>query len=106
MERKGKKNTEKELTVRTVKRPISARGRIFKRLVTKKFGQRAVVEFERTVRVPKYERFTKKKTRLHARIPDNMEIHVGDVVRIRECRPLSKIVHSIVIEKLNVEEEK
>jgi len=48
------------------------------------------------VRFPKYERFAKKKTRLHARIPHDMTIHVGDLVRVRECRPLSKIIHFMV----------
>ena len=75
---------------------ISLRGRSFKGTIIKKFPKRIVVELERTVRIAKYERFTKKKTRLHARIPENMDLHVGDLVKVRECRPLSKIIHFIV----------
>lgn len=82
---------------------VGTRGRTFQGHVTKKFPKRAVIEFERTVYVPKYERYYKKKTRLHARIPEEMEVSVGDYVKIRECRPLSKIIHFIVVEKVNPE---
>jgi len=81
---------------------MSTRGRTFEGVVIKKFPKRVVIEFERTVFVKKYERFFRKKTRLHARLPDSMEsqINVGDHIKIRECRPLSKIIHFIVIEKI------
>ena len=97
-----KKKVEKKVGVKSL---VGTRGRTFKGHITKKFGHRAVIEFERTVKVPKFERFTKKKTRIHARIPEGMELQVGDLVSARECRPLSKIVHFIVIEKV-VKQEK
>lgn len=77
---------------------VATRGRVFQGHVTKAFPRRVVVEFERTIYVPKYERFTKDKTRLHARIPEGMQVAVGDHVKVRECRPLSKIIHFVVIE--------
>lgn len=80
--------------------PISVRGRIFEGFVTKKFPTRVVVEFERTAYVPKYQRFYKKRTRLHARLPHALEVNVGDYIRIQECRPLSKIIRFVVIEKV------
>ena len=79
---------------------IATRGRTFQGKVVKKFDKRVVVEFERTVKVPKYERFAKKRTRLHARIPEGLEVKEGDHVKIRECRPLSKIIHFQVVEIL------
>lgn len=79
---------------------IPTRGRVFEGTVVKKFPKRVVVVFERTVFVPKYQGFYRKKTKLHARLPDNIEINVGDYIKIRECRPLSKIIHFIVIEKI------
>ncbi len=91
---KGKKAEQTANTVET----SSTRGRIFEGFVTKKFLTRVVIEFERTVFVKKYERFYKKKTKLHARIPPKFEVNVGDYVKIQECRPLSKIIHFIVIE--------
>lgn len=87
---------------------VKTRGRIFEGFVTKKFPRRVVIEFERTVYVRKYERFYRKKTRLHARLPAKMEsqINVGDYVKIQETRPLSKIIHFIVIEKVTKEAAK
>lgn len=79
---------------------IPTRGRIFEGTVTKKFPKRVVIEFERTVYVRKYERYYKKKTKLHARLPDSINVEVGDYIKIQECRPLSKIIHFIVIGKI------
>lgn len=81
---------------------VATRGRVFEGTVAKKFPRRVVIEFERTVYVQKYERFYRKRTRLHARLPKEMEdkINVGDYIKIKECRPLSKIIHFIVVEKI------
>jgi len=95
MEQKEKKRLEgKKKAVGTV----STRGRTFQGKVTKRFEKRVVIDFERTLRVPKYERFMKRNTKLHARIPEGMEVSVGDVVKVKECRPLSKIIHFQIIE--------
>lgn len=81
---------------------ISVRGRIFQGKVIRKFPMRVTIEFERTVKIPKYERFMKKRTRIHARLPDQFadQIAVGDIIKVQECRPLSKIVHFMVVEKV------
>jgi len=92
---KEKKEKEKKEEAKSV---VGTRGRTFEGIITKKFPTRVVVELRRTVRIPKYERFFKKKTRLHARIPEGMELNEGDLVKVRECRPLSKIIHFIVVE--------
>ena len=44
----------------------------------------------------------KKKTKIHARLPDCLrdEIEIGDYIEVRECRPLSKIIHSCVVRKI------
>ena len=87
---------------------IGTRGRIFKGTVIKKFPKRVVIEFERTIYIKKYERYSKRKTKLHARLPDEMikEINIGDYIEIRECRPISKIIHFIVIKKIDKGEGK
>jgi len=92
------KQSQKEKKKEGRKEVVRTRGRTFQGGVVKKFEKRAVIEFSRTVKIPKYERFAKKKTRLHARIPEGMDIHVGDIVKIRETRPLSKIIHFMVTE--------
>lgn len=80
---------------------VSARGRIYQGRVVKKFPTRVAIELERTVYVKKYERYYKKKTRLHAKLPENIDVKIGDIVKVQESRPLSKIIHFIVIQKIN-----
>ena len=82
---------------------ISLRGRTFKGTVIKKFPKRVVIEFERTIFVRKYERYSRRKTKLHARLPDCVkeDIQIGDYVEIKECRPISKIIHFVVVGMVN-----
>ncbi len=84
---------------------ISLRGRTFSGTVIKKFPKRIVIEFERTIYIKKYERYSKRKTKLHARVPDCMakDINLGDYVEIKECRPISKIIHFVVTGKADKE---
>ncbi len=86
---------------------LKARGKIFKGKVISKNQKRVAIEFERMVYVRKYERYSKSKTKMHARLPRCMDkdIQIGDLIRIQECRPLSKIIHFVVLEKLNSEEK-
>lgn len=84
---------------------LKARGRVFEGIVKKKFPKRIVIEFERTIYNNKYERYMKKKTKIHARLSDCINVNVGDLIRIRECKPLSKIIHFVVVEKLKDREE-
>ncbi|MEK6915157.1 MAG: 30S ribosomal protein S17 [Nanoarchaeota archaeon] len=85
---------------------VGTRGRTFDGTVIKKFDRRAVVEFDRTVKVPKYERFMRKRTRIHSRIPDGIQVNVGDYVKVRECRPLSKMIHSVIVQIIKESKEK
>ncbi len=82
---------------------ISLRGRSFKGKVIKKFPKRIVISFERTIYIKKYERYSKRKTKLHARLPDCMskDINLGDYVEIKECRPISKIIHFVTTKKIS-----
>jgi len=86
---------------------ISLRGRIFRGKVIKKFPRRVAIEFEKTLFIKKYERYAKKKTKLHARLPHCLEnsIDIGDYIEIKECRPISKIIHFIVTQKISTTEE-
>jgi len=105
-QKKPEKQQEKKTPSSNSKFAVGTRGRIFEGHVVKKFPKRVVIEAERTLFIPKYERFLTRKTRVHARLQDNMDINVGDYVKARECRPLSKITHHIVVEKVKSAEEK
>jgi small subunit ribosomal protein S17 len=87
---------------------LRMRGRNFEGKVIRKFPKRIVIEFERTVYIRKYERYQKSRTKIHARLPDcmNDKVSIGDWVRVRECRPLSKIIHFVVTEKIRDAESK
>ncbi|MCK5149915.1 30S ribosomal protein S17 [Candidatus Pacearchaeota archaeon] len=87
---------------------LKIRGRVFKGRIIKKFHKRIVIEFERMIYVRKYERYAKSKTKIHARLPICMEkkVEVGDLVKVQECRPLSKIIHFVFIEKIKGGDEK
>ncbi|MDO8623008.1 MAG: 30S ribosomal protein S17 [archaeon] len=109
---KNKKKTngnkiEKNI-VGTAEIKVGTRGRIFEGTVIKKFPKRVAIEFERMIYVRKYERYSKSRTKIHARLPIKIEdeINVGDYIQVQECRPLSKIIHFIVIKKIRSKEEK
>ncbi|HJM50495.1 MAG TPA: 30S ribosomal protein S17 [Alphaproteobacteria bacterium] len=49
-----------------------------------------VVEVERRIKHPLYKKFIRRSKKVHAHDPDNTAKQ-GDKVRIRECRPISKL---------------
>ena len=78
---------------------LKLRGRIFQGKVIKKLHGRVTISFERMMKIPKYERYEKRRTKLHARLPDCMkdDVQVGDLIKIAETRPLSKMIHFVVV---------
>ncbi len=87
---------------------LKTRGRTFLGIVISKNTKRIAIEFERMIYIRKYERYAKSKTKIHARLPTCMtkDINIGDSIKIAECRPLSKIIHFVVVEKLKDSEDK
>jgi len=87
---------------------VKVRGRVYEGRVTKKLPSRILIELERMIYSSKFERYYKSRTKIHAHLSKCMEneIHVGDLIRIQECRPLSKIIHFVVIKKIKSGEEK
>ncbi|KTC66890.1 30S ribosomal protein S17 [Legionella birminghamensis] len=59
------------------------------RVVSDKMQKTIVVLVERTVKHPKYGKIMKRRTKLHAH-DEKQVCKIGDTVRIRETRPLSK----------------
>lgn len=68
------------------------------KVVSAKMHKTVVVEWERRVLLPKFERYTKKTSRISAHNPENINAKEGDVVLIAETRPLSKTKNFIVVE--------
>ena len=59
------------------------------RVVSDKMDKSITVEIERRVKHPIYGKFVRKTTKVHAH-DENNECHIGDVVVVEQCRPLSK----------------
>ncbi|CAD6511253.1 30S ribosomal protein S17 [Candidatus Profftia tarda] len=59
------------------------------RIVSDKMEKSVVVIIERMVKHPIYGKFIKRTTKLHVHDEKN-ECNIGDIVEIRECRPISK----------------
>jgi len=79
---------------------IVTHGRQFEGVVISARAQKTVtVEWERRKFVTKFERYLKARTRVKAHNPDTIAAVEGDIVVIRECRPLSKTKNIVVVEK-------
>jgi small subunit ribosomal protein S17 len=59
------------------------------RVVSNKMDKTITVYIERKVKHPLYGKFVKRSTKLHAHDESN-QCAEGDVVTIRQCRPISK----------------
>ncbi|MDP5293354.1 30S ribosomal protein S17 [Oceanimonas sp. CHS3-5] len=59
------------------------------RVVSDKMDKSITVAINRFVKHPIYGKYIKRTTKLHVH-DENNECKAGDVVSIRECRPLSK----------------
>ncbi|MDH3365371.1 MAG: 30S ribosomal protein S17 [Thermoplasmata archaeon] len=68
-------------------------------VVSMKMQGTVAVEREHLKYIPKYERYEKRTSRYLAHLPPCMQMNHGDKVSIMECRPLSKRVSYVVIEK-------
>ena len=63
--------------------------RLTGRVVSDRMEKSVVVMIERRERHPIYGKYMKRSTNLHAHDETN-QAHIGDLVSIEECRPISK----------------
>ncbi len=68
-------------------------------VVSNKMDKTVIVKVERRVMDPLYKKFVTRSKRLAAHDEKNA-FAVGDLVRIEECRPLSRRKRFSVVEKL------
>jgi len=77
---------------------IRLRGRVFKgRVIRDSMRKTVVVEWQRSVLIPKYERFERKRSRIKAHNPSCVNAKKGDIVKIAECRPISKTKSFVIV---------
>lgn len=79
---------------------LSIRGKILQGVVaSSKMSKTVVVERDTLHYVPKYMRYEKRHSRINAHNPPCIDAKEGDKVRVAECRPLSKTVAFVIIER-------
>jgi len=67
------------------------------RVVSNKMNKSVTILVERLVKHPLYGKYIRRSTKLHAHDEENT-CNEGDVVRVSECRPLSKTKNWRVVE--------
>lgn len=109
--KKGKKKNRSNTSCADPKCPfhgnLKVRGREFEGRVIRKLPKRITIQFERIVKVNKYDRYKRENTKIQARLPDckKGEVEEGDKVRIGECKPLSKTIHHVYLKNLDKTKE-
>lgn len=79
---------------------LAVRGQIIEgSVVTVKMNKTVVVERDYLKYQKKYERYEKRTSRYSVHAPACLELKVGDQVTIMECRPISKTVAFVAVEK-------
>jgi small subunit ribosomal protein S17 len=79
---------------------LAVRGRILEGdVVSAKMDKTVVVRRDYLYYVPKYKRYERRHGHVSAHNPPCLEVKDGDRVKIAECRPLSKTVSFVVVEK-------
>lgn len=85
---------------------ISVRGNVFVgRVKSAKPSKTAIIEREITIRVPKYERYKKVRTRVYAHNPECINAKENDIVMVGETRKLSKTKSFVVLKVVGRKEE-
>lgn len=67
------------------------------KVISDKMQKTIVVVVERTVKHPKYGKIMRRRTKLHAH-DENQVCKIGNTVKIRESRPLSKMKSWVLVE--------
>lgn len=80
---------------------LKTRGMTFQGIVVStKASKTAVIAIQYVRAVPKYERFEKLRSKIHAHVPECMSVNVGDFVEAVECRRISKTKARVVTKVL------
>lgn len=69
------------------------------KVISDKMDKSVTVLLERQVKHPLYKKYIRRSTKLHVHDEKN-ECSIGDMVAIRECRPISKTKSWTLVEVL------
>ena len=80
---------------------LSTRGRILEGVVVSaKMDKTAVIRQDYLHYVPKFLRYERRHSRISCHNPPCIDAEEGNRVRVAECRPISKTVSFVIVEKL------
>jgi len=83
---------------------LSIRGRVLDGVViSAKMDKTVVIRRDYQFYVPKFKRYERRHSHINAHNPPCINVKEGERAKISECRPLSKTVSFVVVER--VEEE-
>ena len=83
---------------------LKCRGKTFIcTVISVKMQKTATLVWERKHFLMKYERYEKRRSVVKAHNPACIDAHEGDIVKIMECRPLSKTKNFVIVEVLGKE---
>ena len=83
---------------------LSIRGRVLDgNVVTAKMDKTVIVDREYMEFSSKFVRYERRHGHIPSHNPPCIDVKEGDKVRIAECRPISKTVSFVVVEKLGEE---
>lgn len=96
------RRAHKEIKVTIMEKKLKLHGRTFVgRVVSTKMQKTVTVEWDRVKYIHKYERNEKRRSRVHAHCPAEIQLSEGDIVKIMETRPISKTKNFVVVEKIS-----
>ena len=80
---------------------LSIRGRVLNGVViSAKMDKTVVIRRDYQFYVPKFKRYERRHSHINAHNPPCLSVKEGERIRIAECRPLSKTVSFVVVEKM------
>ena len=78
---------------------ITPRGRTLTgKLIKQDISKSATVQIEYSLFIKKYERHEKRRSKIRVHNPEEINAKIGDMVKIKETRPISKTKHFIITE--------
>lgn len=85
---------------------LSQRGRTFTGVVmSTKMHKTAIVGWQKKIKINKYDRYSVKRKKIAVHIPEDIIVNVGDLVKVKETRPISKTKNFVICEKLGFKKE-
>ena len=83
---------------------VKVRGKILTgKVVSISDKQTVVLQREYLQKVAKYNRYERRRGKLHAHLPPCIELKEGDTASVAECRPLSKRISFVVVQSRRFE---